>query len=384
MPSPAGCHTRVVGTLGRCPPSPSPLSPRAPGTSPLPPKPLLRGWLHLLCFFLAIPAAGDRGGAGPVHPRARRCRRVRRRAGGAVRGQRLVPPRSLVGGPAPADAEARPRDDLRDDRRQLHAAVPPGAGGLGALDDARGGLGRGGRRVRAVVHRRRGVTASPRARCTSRSVGRRCWPRRSSWRNLSATELALIAGGGVLYTVGASSCHPLARPVPAGVRLPRGLARAGGRGGGVPLRGHRLGGEHAGVRHRRGASAFDGASPSSWSARPCSRARPPGPRSALRPAVGVPPATTRSGARGRRRAGCAVELVGPPPAATLTAYGSAEPPPAICGGCPHTPCSLALRVRVRRGTTHPLLLRAQPGVSSDGPHPGAGRAPCGSSTCGRR
>ena len=47
------------------------------------------------------------------------------------------------------------------------------------------------------------------------------------WTHMSIAELVLIAVGGVLFTVGAVFLlHPLARPVPAGVRVPRGVARA--------------------------------------------------------------------------------------------------------------------------------------------------------------
>ena len=87
-------------------------------------KPLLRGWLHLVCFFLAIPAAvlviaGGRGRPGPLGRGG-----LRHRAGRPLRGQRELPPGPVVAGRPPPDAAARPRHDLRDDRRQLHAALP--------------------------------------------------------------------------------------------------------------------------------------------------------------------------------------------------------------------------------------------------------------------
>ena len=83
------------------------------------------------------PRRGHGGGAGPVASWAGRRAGVRRRARRPVRGERRLPPLRLVRRPPPLDAEARPRDDLPDDRRQLHAGVPDGPRGLGHLDDAR-------------------------------------------------------------------------------------------------------------------------------------------------------------------------------------------------------------------------------------------------------
>ena len=55
-------------------------------------------------------------------------------------------------------------------------------------------------------------------------------------RALDGTELALLAAGGVLYTLGAVGLWTAAaRPEPRGVRVPRGVARDDARGRRLPL-----------------------------------------------------------------------------------------------------------------------------------------------------
>ena len=99
------------------------------------------GWLHLVCFFLAIPAGDPRDRHRRRRPGPLGRRGLRDRHGRPVRGERLLPPGPVVAGRPPPDAAARPRHDLRDDRRQLHAAVPrrpPGLGGPGRCSSPRG------------------------------------------------------------------------------------------------------------------------------------------------------------------------------------------------------------------------------------------------------
>src|SRR3546814_13574327 len=69
-----------------------------------------------------------------------------------LRVERLVPPGPLVAAGSGADAAPRPRHDLRDDRRQLHAPVPAGARRLRRTHHARGRLGpRRARRLALVL-----------------------------------------------------------------------------------------------------------------------------------------------------------------------------------------------------------------------------------------
>ena len=73
-------------------------------------RPLLRGWMHLVCFFLAVPAA-----VMVVRLRLRRLEPrlgaaiYGDRPGGAVRRERRLPPRAVVAGVEGADAAPRPR-----------------------------------------------------------------------------------------------------------------------------------------------------------------------------------------------------------------------------------------------------------------------------------
>ena len=119
-----------------------------------PAKPLLRGWMHLVCFFLAIPAGVTVVALAhsPEAGSARWCTRSgwSRCSASAASYHRLnwSTARRLL------DAEARPRDDLPDDRRQLHAGVPARAAWLGGVDDAGDRVDRRGARVRARLHRR--------------------------------------------------------------------------------------------------------------------------------------------------------------------------------------------------------------------------------------
>ena len=165
-------------------------------------KPRLRGVPHQYAFFvslacgvgLILAASGRaRAGRGGIYAVARL---------GAARHERAVPPRHLAPAGAALDAPARPLDDLRADRRHLHAGGAARAEGRAGEHDPDRAVGRRARRrdlqarsgstrpkwlFAARLRRARLVTAAVFGELPARSAG-------------SASPG--IAAGGLLYMIG--------------------------------------------------------------------------------------------------------------------------------------------------------------------------------------
>ena len=159
---------------------------------------------------------------------------------GPARHQRPLPPRDLATqGPA-LDEAPGPLDDLRTDRRDLHARGAARAEGVAGESDPDRAVGRGTRGVLfkllsidapkwlfAAVYVALGLV-------TAAVFGE--LPAAIGWLGVAG-----LATGGLLYLLGAvvyASGRP--EPVAAGVRLPRGLPRPGGGRRRPAVRGDRL------------------------------------------------------------------------------------------------------------------------------------------------
>ena len=190
-----------------------------------PVKPRLRGVSHQWGFVVSLGAGAALIAYAPARPRGRRGGDLRRRRLGAARHEHALSPRQLAPDGAALDAAAGPLDDLRADRRELHAvraarnarhardgrAVVVWAGALGGIvlqlwaDHPKW--------VAVVVSIALGwvavATLTPAARGDRLGGGRR----------------AVVSGA--LYTAGAVDLRArAAQPEARRVRLPRGLPRA--------------------------------------------------------------------------------------------------------------------------------------------------------------
>ena len=153
------------------------------------PKPRMRGRLHQGAFVASIPAGLVLVLARARRPRARRDPGLRAHPHRSVRRERVLSPGRVDRGGVRAHAPARSFDDLRADRRHLHAVLPARAAGRARHGRARRGVGRRGRRgrdealprrpARAVgvhVHRARLARRREpaRAACAASTPPRRC------------------------------------------------------------------------------------------------------------------------------------------------------------------------------------------------------------------
>ena len=159
------------------------------------PRPRLRGVSHQLAFFVAVPlgVALALSAHGTVGASRDRVRGERRRD---VRRQHALPPALMGAARQPANRPARPRDDLRADRRHLRAGrAARHPSGL-ARADPRGRLGRGvpGDRSEARLARRADLgRTGDRASRSARSQSSRF--RRSSAGSASPAPCCCSAAG---------------------------------------------------------------------------------------------------------------------------------------------------------------------------------------------
>ena len=198
---------------------------------PAPPKPRLRGVSHQYAFFVSLAcgvglilAASD--GRARVAASDLRGRRL-----GAARHERAVSPRDLAPGGAALDEAARPLDDLRADRRHLHARGAARAAGIAREHDPDRAVGRGARRRRlqARLDRRAEVAVRGGVRRCSASVTAAIFgelPAAIGWLGVAG----LATGGAAVRRRRGRLRERPAEPVAEGVRLPRGLPRARDRG----------------------------------------------------------------------------------------------------------------------------------------------------------
>ncbi len=233
--------------------------------SPIPPaRPRLRGVVHQWSFFVALVAGAALVAWAPGRPGDRRLRRIRGRARGPAGHQRALPPRHLAPARARLAAPARPLDDLRADRRHLHAVRGAGArrpaarGGAGRRVVRRrrraspyAGLGRraqvaGGRRLRGarlvLDHRhaadRRARRRGSAARC-SRWEAWRTRPARSSTRGADRIRAPATFGYHEIFhvlVVLAAAAHFAAVAAFAAPTAPEPAAAPSGRGHVFPLK----------------------------------------------------------------------------------------------------------------------------------------------------
>src|SRR5919106_1092501 len=170
---------------------------------------------------------GDRGGPG-------RRRDLRPEPVGAVRGQRRVPP-DPVGAPhLGLDATARPFDDLRADRRDLHPVLGPGARPSLVDGDACRGVGWGGPRRDPAAHHSPPVGGSPGPVPHDGLAGR---PHAAVHGGPARAGGCPSPGGGRHLLHARSDPVPPGSPSPeaGGVRVPRDVACHGDRRHHLPL-----------------------------------------------------------------------------------------------------------------------------------------------------
>ena len=142
-------------------------------------KPRLRGVSHKYAFFVVarLRRRADPGGVRREGASGRDD--LRGLAVGAAGDQRALSPGHLASDGAALDEAAGSLDDLRADRRHLHAGCAARAEGLPGEHDPDRAVGRGAGRRR--VQARCGSTR--RSGCSRGSMSRWAWCRRPSWAN---------------------------------------------------------------------------------------------------------------------------------------------------------------------------------------------------------